>query len=76
MVVKVESRMKAKEERGREREKGVLVGPTKIPWRDTGEVSNGAFYFPLAVKSCGAYHILGRWGRVVAKRGQFLLIPF
>jgi len=31
MVVKVESRMKAKEERGREREKGVLVGPTKIP---------------------------------------------
>jgi len=31
MVVKVESRMKAKEEREVEREKGVLVGATKIP---------------------------------------------
>lgn len=72
---KLESRMKAKEERereGEERESGAI----KIPSRDTGEVSNGAFYFPLGVKSCGAYHILGRWGRVVAKRGQFLLIPF
>ena len=54
----------------RERERGMWgrwvkkSGAQENPPRDTGEVSRGAF--PLGVKSCGAYHILSRWGRVVA----------
>ena len=47
---KLESRMKAKEERereGEERESGAI----KIPSRDTGEVSNGAYFGKRALEA-------------------------
>lgn len=58
---KLESRMKAKEERereGEERESGAI----KIPSRDTGEVSNGAFLFSPGCEIMWRLPYLGQVG--------------
>lgn len=49
-------------------------GTQENPPRDTGEVSRGAFFPGCEIMWRLPY--LEQVGRVVAKRGQFLLIPF